>query len=243
MSLFKEIADRGSKITDRAPGDLSPLYGKDTVDLLDAGNNKVIDAMKSLPGSKDLQDLGFPQFDDLFGQADPAEVFDCVQNVFNINTKNANGFDELFEKVLGNKSSITGFFGSGANPLDRILGGNAGFEKTLGSASDLLSIGSSGNGLDSIFGSVAGNGNLSDSLAGLFGKSGSGGFGDVFGGLKGILGSSSGGLGGILGGLDGLLGGSSGLGGLLGSVGKLLPDLTSLLPMLLQVAPLAAAVL
>lgn len=243
MSFFEKFADRGTKITDGALGDLSPLFGKDTVDLLNEDNNRVIDAMKSLPSSKDLQNLGFPQFDDFFGQADPSDVLDNVQNVLNINIKDANGFDELFEKILANKSSIRGFFGSGANPLDRILGGNAGFENTLRSASDLLGIGSSGTGLDSIFGSVAGNGDLSDSLGGLFGKNGSGGLGDVFSGLKGILGSSSGGLGGILGGLDGLLGSSSGLGSLIGSVGKILPVLTSLLPVLLQVAPLAAAVL
>ncbi len=246
MSIFSEIADKGKKITDGALGEASSIFGKDSLELLSSGSTKIVDSMRSLPGANELKNLGFPQFDDLFQSGDAARSMN----------RGASGLDGILDKVgdlFGNNSPVRDLSGAGGNPLDRILGGSTGFDRTLGSAKDLLN-GSSDSFLNDILGSkgsldsglsgLLGKSGVLDSVGGVFGQNGSGGLGDIFGGLKGVLGASNGGLGGILGGLEGMIGGSGGgLSGILGSFGKLLPAISSLLPVLLQVAPLAAAVL
>lgn len=60
MSLL-EMTDKVAKVADKTLGDTTPMLS-----LIDSSSNRLIDSMKSLPGSRDLQALGFPMVDDFF---------------------------------------------------------------------------------------------------------------------------------------------------------------------------------
>jgi hypothetical protein len=60
MSLLDTATDNVAKVADKALGEAPML------NLIDSANNRLVDSMKSLPGARDLQALGFPMVDELF---------------------------------------------------------------------------------------------------------------------------------------------------------------------------------
>lgn len=240
MSFLDTITDGISKVADTALGENSLLS---PFDLLDNASTMIVDSMKSLPGSNELQNLGFPKFEELLSPETMQEQFDPCSC--------ESGFDQMnFREFLSK------LFGDDSNPVNDIPGGQAGFDQTMHCAFDLLSrnpeellrqlglLGGEGGGDGGFF-----NGIFSG-IKGLLGGDKGGGLGGILGGilgggegggiLGGILGGGAGGLlGGILGGeggglLGGILGGEDGLlGGLLSKI----PGAETLLPLALKVAP------
>ena len=238
MSFLDTITDGVSKVADTALGENSLLS---SFSLLDNASTMIVDSMKSLPGSNELQSLGFPQFEELLRPE--SSQFDCQPC----------GCESQYEQ-MNFRDFLNNLFGKDSNPMNDILGGQQGFDQTLQCAFDLLS-GHPENLLRQL---------------GFGGESGDGGgfFGGIFNGIKGLLGGDKGGLGGILGGilggggggilggilggeggglLGGILGGEGGglLGGILGGegggllggiLGKI-PGMDTLLPLALKVAP------
>ncbi len=74
MSLLDTVTDN-VKVTEKAIGESSPQF----TDLLDRGSNRIIDSMKSLPGNRELQALGFPSFDEFMQPAQGPVVRDHRQ--------------------------------------------------------------------------------------------------------------------------------------------------------------------
>lgn len=235
MSFLDTITDGVSKIAETALNESSMLS---SLNLLDSASTKIIDSMKSLPGTNELQNLGFPQFDDLLN-LNSKNSFDC--------SPCQNGYDQMnFQDMMKN------LFGNECNPMNDILGGNQGFDQSIQGAFDMLQgnpeqllqqllqqLGIGGDG-----GNGGGGGFLGGIFSGIKGLLGGGDKGGIGGILGGILGGGEGGglLGGILGGggggglLGGILGGGEG-GGLLGGILGKIPGMDTLLPLAMQVAP------
>lgn len=232
MSFLDTVTDGVSKIADTATGEGSLLS---SFNLLDNASTMIIDSMKSLPGANELQNLGFPQFEELLN---PEQKFDCHP------CDCQSGYEQMdFRDFLNN------LFGSESNPMNDIIGACNGFDQSMGCAFDLLSrnpedllkqllqqLGIGGDGGDGggFFGGIF------NGIKGLLGGGDKGGIGGILGG---ILGGGEGGglLGGILGGgagglLGGLLGGGES-GGLLGGILGKIPGMDTLLPLALKVAP------
>lgn len=242
MSFLDTITDSVSKIADTATGESSLLS---SFNLLDNASTMIVDSMRSLPGSNELQSLGFPQFEELLNPEKSQNNFEPCGCESGYNQMN---FREFLSKLFGNDS----------NPVNDICGGQQGFDQSLRCAFDLLSC----NPEDLL---------RQLGIGGDGGESGGGGFfGGIFSGIKGLLGGDKGGLGGILGGilgggeggglfggilgggagglLGGILGGEGGglLGGILGGegggilgdvLGKIVPGAEKLLPLAMKVAP------
>lgn len=241
MSFLDTITDGVSKIADTALGEGSSLLS--SFNLLDNASTMIVDSMRSLPGSNELQNLGFPQFEELLNLDNMQQQFEPCSCERGFNQMN---FKEFISKLFGNDS----------NPINDILGGQAGFDQTLQCAFDILSgnpedilrqlglLGGDGGGGGGFFGGIF------SGIKGLLGGDKGGGLGGILGGilgggegggiLGGILGGGGGGLlGGILGGeggglLGGILGGEDGL---LGGILSKIPGAETLLPLALKVAP------
>lgn len=236
MSFLDTITDGVSKIADTATGESSLLS---SFNLLDNASTMIIDSMKSLPGANEMQNLGFPQFEELLN---PEQKFDCQP------CDCQSGYEQMnFRDFLNN------LFGNESNPMNDVMGGGAGYEQSMGCAFDLLSrnpadllqqlLRQLGLGRDGGSGGGDGGGFFGGIFNGIKGLLGGGDKGGIGGILGGILGGGEGGglLGGILGGgagglLGGILGGGEG-GGLLGGILGKIPGMDTLLPLALKVAP------
>ena len=76
MSFLDTITDNVSKVADSVVSEGSGLLGGN---LVDKASNLMIDSMKSLPGMNELQNMGFPKFDDLLGGGDNMQAASRTQ--------------------------------------------------------------------------------------------------------------------------------------------------------------------